>query len=91
VRLSALAGAVGIPLSGDERDITGISLDSRQVQPGQLFVAIPGANTDGTRFIPDAIARGAIAICATRRWMTRAMRSRAWQPNSTVIPREIFA
>jgi UDP-N-acetylmuramoyl-L-alanyl-D-glutamate--2,6-diaminopimelate ligase len=68
VRLSALAGTLGISLSGDEREITGISLDSRQVQPGQLFVAIPGANADGTRFIPEAIARGAVAICATRRW-----------------------
>jgi UDP-N-acetylmuramoyl-L-alanyl-D-glutamate--2,6-diaminopimelate ligase len=68
VRLSALAGALGVPLSGDEREITGITLDSRQVQPGQLFVAIPGANTDGTRFIPEAVARGAVAICATKRW-----------------------
>jgi UDP-N-acetylmuramoyl-L-alanyl-D-glutamate--2,6-diaminopimelate ligase len=68
VRLSALAAALGIPVSGDDREITGIVLDSRQVQPGQLFVAIPGANADGTRFIPDALARGAVAICAMRRW-----------------------
>lgn len=68
MRLSALAGALGIPLSGEDREITGITLDSRQVQPGQLFVAIPGANADGTRFIPDALARGAVAVCAVRAW-----------------------
>jgi len=68
VRLSSLAGALGVPLSGADREITGIALDSRQVQPGQLFVAIPGANADGTRFIPDAIQRGAVAVCAVRPW-----------------------
>jgi UDP-N-acetylmuramoyl-L-alanyl-D-glutamate--2,6-diaminopimelate ligase len=68
VRLSALAGTLGVPLSGEDREITGITLDSRQVQPGQLFVAIPGANADGTRFIPDALERGAVAVCAVRPW-----------------------
>jgi UDP-N-acetylmuramoyl-L-alanyl-D-glutamate--2,6-diaminopimelate ligase len=68
MRLSALAGALGIPLSGEDREITGIALDSRQVQPGQLFVAIPGANADGMRFIPEALARGAVAVCAVRPW-----------------------
>ncbi|MHA1517367.1 MAG: UDP-N-acetylmuramoyl-L-alanyl-D-glutamate--2,6-diaminopimelate ligase [Alphaproteobacteria bacterium] len=42
--------------------ITGLSADSRQVEPGYLFVALPGVNTDGTRFIADALARGAAAI-----------------------------
>ena len=68
MRLSALAGALGIPLSGEDREITGIALDSRQVQPGQLFVAIAGANADGTRFIPDALERGAAAVCTTQPW-----------------------
>ena len=43
-------------------DITRITPDSRQVIPGALFVAIPGVNVDGARFIPDALARGAAAI-----------------------------
>jgi UDP-N-acetylmuramoyl-L-alanyl-D-glutamate--2,6-diaminopimelate ligase len=68
VRLSALAGALGIRLSAEDREVTGISLDSRQVQPGQLFVAIPGANADGMAFIPDALTRGAVAVCAVRAW-----------------------
>ena len=42
--------------------ITGITLDSRQVLPGFVFVAIRGLKMDGNRFVPDAIARGAAAI-----------------------------
>jgi UDP-N-acetylmuramoyl-L-alanyl-D-glutamate--2,6-diaminopimelate ligase len=36
------------------------------VQAGHLFVAIPGARCDGARFIPEALSRGAVAICAVR-------------------------
>lgn len=39
--------------------------DSRQVQPGSLFVAIRGGMVDGHRYIPDAIARGAAAVVGT--------------------------
>ncbi len=44
--------------------ITGITADSRRVQPGFLFVAYRGVQVDGHRFIPDALARGAAAIIA---------------------------
>lgn len=36
--------------------------DSRQVGPGDIFVAVPGASEDGTRFIPQAVAAGASAV-----------------------------
>jgi UDP-N-acetylmuramoyl-L-alanyl-D-glutamate--2,6-diaminopimelate ligase len=42
--------------------ITGICDDSRQVRPGDLFIARAGPKTDGSRFIADAAARGAIAV-----------------------------
>ncbi|MEE2787949.1 MAG: UDP-N-acetylmuramoyl-L-alanyl-D-glutamate--2,6-diaminopimelate ligase [Myxococcota bacterium] len=42
--------------------ITGITHDSRQVGPGSLFVALPGARFDGRRFIPNAIGAGAAAV-----------------------------
>lgn len=44
--------------------ITKITADSRQVEPGSLFVAYRGVSVDGHRFIPEAIARGAAAIVA---------------------------
>jgi UDP-N-acetylmuramoyl-L-alanyl-D-glutamate--2,6-diaminopimelate ligase len=42
--------------------ITKITFDSRQVEPGALFIAYRGVNTDSHRFIPDAIAKGVAAI-----------------------------
>jgi len=45
-------------------DITGIAFDSRQVKPGSIFFALRGVNADGARFVPQAIANGAIAVVA---------------------------
>jgi UDP-N-acetylmuramoyl-L-alanyl-D-glutamate--2,6-diaminopimelate ligase len=42
--------------------ITAIISDSRLVTPGALFVAVTGGATDGHRFVPDAVARGAAAV-----------------------------
>jgi UDP-N-acetylmuramyl pentapeptide synthase len=46
--------------------ITGIAIDSRKVEPGNLFVAIKGSSADGHTFITEAIARGARAIVCER-------------------------
>ncbi|MHB0977040.1 MAG: UDP-N-acetylmuramoyl-L-alanyl-D-glutamate--2,6-diaminopimelate ligase [Candidatus Aquicultorales bacterium] len=43
-------------------EITGIAYDSRQVKPGDLFVAIRGHRTDGHRYICQAVERGASAV-----------------------------
>ncbi len=45
-------------------DVRGITADSRAVQPGFMFAALPGAKADGRAFIADAVARGAVAILA---------------------------
>jgi UDP-N-acetylmuramoyl-L-alanyl-D-glutamate--2,6-diaminopimelate ligase len=42
--------------------VTGLTADSREVKPGNLFVAIAGTRADGSRFVADAAKRGAIAI-----------------------------
>src|SRR5262245_37389510 len=49
-----------------EREITGITYDSRRVTPGMVFVAIPGQTTDGHDYISTAIERGATAVICER-------------------------
>lgn len=43
-------------------EIIGVTADSRQVQPGYLFVVIPGTKLDGAQFIEEAKAKGAAAV-----------------------------
>ncbi|RXG91404.1 UDP-N-acetylmuramoyl-L-alanyl-D-glutamate--2,6-diaminopimelate ligase [Bradyrhizobium zhanjiangense] len=43
-------------------DVSGLALDSRQVGPGDLFFALAGSKTDGTRFIDAAVGAGAVAV-----------------------------
>lgn len=45
-----------------EVEITGVNIDSRRIEKGHLFVAIPGTQTDGHKFIPKAIELGAAAV-----------------------------
>lgn len=46
--------------------ITSIVHDSRQVQAGSLFVAVPGISVDGHQYIPHAIQGGAVAVVGTQ-------------------------
>lgn len=42
-------------------EITGLAYDSRKVEDGTLFIAVPGTHTDGRRFLGQAAQRGALA------------------------------
>ena len=42
--------------------VTGLAVDSRAVKPGDVFFALSGSKTDGTRFVDAAIAAGAVAV-----------------------------
>ena len=55
------AAATGGRTEGPAWDATGVSLDSRNVMPGDLFVALKGEQTDGHAFLADAFKRGAVA------------------------------
>ncbi len=46
---------------------TGVSIDSRELRPGDLFVALAGEARDGHAFVADALARGAAAAMVTHR------------------------
>lgn len=54
--------AGGVPPAVLAREVASVTADSRQVVPGSLFVAVPGAKTDGRLFIADAVARGCLAV-----------------------------
>ena len=60
----------GVPVLGAnvdmDLDIQQVHYDSRKVTPGSLFVAISGFATDGNRFIPMALEKGAVAVVTAK-------------------------
>ena len=48
-------------------EVRGLAVDSRAVKPGDLFFALAGSKTDGSRFIDAAIAAGAVAVASDHR------------------------
>jgi UDP-N-acetylmuramoyl-tripeptide--D-alanyl-D-alanine ligase len=52
--VEATGGTMAVPF-----DATGVSIDTRTLAPGDLFVALLGENGDGHRFVADALAKGA--------------------------------
>jgi UDP-N-acetylmuramoyl-L-alanyl-D-glutamate--2,6-diaminopimelate ligase len=68
IRLDKLLNTVSYESHSNqgEINITGISLDSRQVQAGHLFIAMVGDHRDGHSYIPDAIRNGAVAVVGTQ-------------------------
>jgi UDP-N-acetylmuramoyl-L-alanyl-D-glutamate--2,6-diaminopimelate ligase len=60
--LLQVPGITPAHLPAENIQITGLSADSRTVQPGYLFIAWQGKAADGHTYIPDALARGAAAL-----------------------------
>ncbi|MEE9426588.1 MAG: UDP-N-acetylmuramoyl-L-alanyl-D-glutamate--2,6-diaminopimelate ligase [Paracoccaceae bacterium] len=65
-KTSSLAALGLTALGGREAQITGLSVDSRDVQPGHLFVALPGENVHGAQFVTYALRMQAAAILTDR-------------------------
>ena len=65
MRLSHLLGPHPIPGPGSadpDPEVAGVTADSRQVTPGVVFFAVPGARADGLAFAARAAAAGAPAV-----------------------------
>jgi len=80
--LSALSTLLGVRLASvdsfetnDLGSVSGLTLDSRSVEPGDLYVALPGARVHGAAFCADAVAAGAVAILTDPDGRARAQAS----------------
>ena len=64
VPLETIGERVGVVVPGSSASVpvTGISLNSRAVQPGDLYVALPGATRHGADFVSQAVDAGAVAV-----------------------------
>jgi UDP-N-acetylmuramoyl-tripeptide--D-alanyl-D-alanine ligase (EC 6.3.2.10) len=71
--LQTVADLLQTPLQGDPHllglPVQAICTDSRQLQPGSVFVALRGERFDGHNFIPQALARGPLPSSASVRWL----------------------
>jgi UDP-N-acetylmuramoyl-tripeptide--D-alanyl-D-alanine ligase len=61
-RMTDVAHAVEGLFLGDDVEVTSVAIDSRDVVPGALFVALPGERTDGGMFVAEAFANGAAGV-----------------------------
>ena len=67
LRVDELAAAMEGRLASGRRDatITGFTIDSRRVSPGDLFFAVRGERFDGHDFAADALDKGAVGVIVT--------------------------
>ena len=71
--LDPIAGKL---ISGDRTErFSGISIDSRTINPGELFIAIKGHNCDGHDFFEEAISKGAKGVLISERYSRTRFRS----------------
>ena len=80
-----------------ERTVTGLSLSSQRVRPGDIYAALPGSRAHGATYAADAVAAGAVAVltdeegarivgdtgCRSSSWSTRAPCSAPSPPGCT--------
>ncbi len=64
--IAACQGLLPVGYRDLDRVIANVRIDSRDVQPGDLFVALPGTSTDGHVFVRTAFEKGARAALVTR-------------------------
>src|ERR1700681_1484093 len=72
--IAQVAGALGVG-AGTGLDpvarLAGVSIDSRTLRPGELFIAIHGPRHDGHDHVPDALERGAVAAVVAEGLVSR--------------------
>jgi UDP-N-acetylmuramoyl-tripeptide--D-alanyl-D-alanine ligase len=64
--LSQAAHAVNARMEGADVNFAAVSTDTRNIQLGDLFIALKGENFDGAKFVADALEAGAVAAMVNR-------------------------
>lgn len=80
VPLDVLAAQIKATSTAADVTVTGVTLRAQDVQPGDLFAALPGSTTHGARHAGDAIERGAVAV------LTDADGVAAMGPHAAAVP-----
>ena len=65
IALRKVAAMLGVEVESDAM-VTGWSIDSRTVQPGDLFFALRGPNHDGHAYVAEVLKKGAVGVVADR-------------------------
>lgn len=69
-----------LTLAGDpDTEVTGLSLSSQRILPGDLYAALPGSRVHGIEYVEDAVAAGAVAILTDQSGIERV------RPNAPVL------
>jgi UDP-N-acetylmuramoyl-L-alanyl-D-glutamate--2,6-diaminopimelate ligase len=60
--LAEIASWLGVPAPGADVDVTGLSLSSQRILPGDLYAALPGSRAHGASYAVEAARSGAVAV-----------------------------
>ena len=71
VSLKDFAAHFGLDAPAKDAVLTGISMNTNDLRPGDLFVAMPGKKTHGAEFIQKALELGADVVVYNRTWASR--------------------
>lgn len=85
--LEATGGQFAEPPGRIPDEVRGISTDSRRLQPGELYLPLKGKTYDGHQFVPEALARGAIATLTDRNALSRTKHD----PRRTIVVDDTLA
>ena len=66
LKLSELVSALNARLVSTDASFDGVSIDSRAIKPGQLFIALAGPRFDGHDYLNEVAAKGAVAALVER-------------------------
>ncbi len=84
--LGDAARALSAPLHGPDAAVAGVFTDTRKLAPGELFVALRGANFDGHSFVADAVKGGAAGVLVDE--AACAEHGAAWQGLPLVVVKD---